>query len=459
MRLSVLFCLFVTVATVSNEGKANAEAPVGVPPPASAAAFPLKPVDSGRYLIDQKGEPFLVTGDSAWSLIVQLAEEDIDHYLQDRRKRGFNSIIVNLLEHKFCTHAPNTRAGLAPFTKAGDFSTPNPAYFDFAYKVVKKAADQGIVVWLCPAYLGYGGGDEGWFQEMKAGGRAKIRGYGRFVGKRFKNLPNIVWVMGGDFIPDRADQWTASEVAEGIRAEDSSHLMCAHGSRGKSVAAGLGNPAWLTVNTTYVDANTLIESTRSEYDHRPIRPFVLIEAIYEGEHNSTPDQVRRQAYLTMLGGASGQFLGNNPIWHFDGPGLFPVKTTWKEALDGPGSRDMARLRELFAGLAWHRLEPERNHEIVTAGYGQGIATALTARTADKRLAVIYIPSTGIESRSITVDLARFSGPVTACWYNPTNGRRTVNNATPLPNRDSHPFRTPGDNGSKSNDWVLLLEAR
>ena len=221
------------------KGRRMPKAPVGVPPPASAAAFPLKPVDSGRYLIDQKGEPFLVTGDSAWSLIVQLAEEDIDHYLQDRRKRGFNSIIVNLLEHKFCTHAPNTRAGLAPFTKAGDFSTPNPAYFDFAYKVVKKAADQGIVVWLCPAYLGYGGGDEGWFQEMKAGGRAKIRSYGRFVGKRFKNLPSIVWVMGGDFIPGRADQWTASEVAEGIRAEDSSHLMWR-----TARAASRSPPAW-----------------------------------------------------------------------------------------------------------------------------------------------------------------------------------------------------------------------
>ena len=180
---------------------------------------------------------------------------------------------------------------------------------------------------------------------------------------------------------------------------------------------------------------------------------MLIEAIYEGEHNSTPDQVRRQAYLTVLGGASGQFFGNNPIWHFDGPGLYPVKTSWKEALDGPGSRDMARLRDLFVGLAWHRLEPERNHEVVMAGYGQGIATALTARTPDKKLALTYIPSTGTESRTMNVDLERFSGPVTARWYNPTSGRWTIIDQAPLPNRDFHSFHTPGDNGSKSNDWV------
>ncbi len=120
---------------------------------------------------------------------------------------------------------------------------------------------------------------------------------------------------------------------------------------------------------------------------------------------------------------------------------------------------MARLRDLFASLAWHRLEPERKHEVVTAGYGPGITTALTARTPDMKLAVTYIPSTGTESRTMTVDLGRFSGPVAARWYNPANGRWTIINQAPLPNRDFHSFRTPGDNGSKSNDWVLVLEVR
>ena len=149
---------------------------------------------------------------------------------------------------------------------------------------------------------------------------------------------------------------------------------------------------------------------RMEYGRRPIRPFVLIEAIYEGEHNSTPDQMRRQAYLPMLGGACGQFFGNSPIWHFDGPGLFPTRSTWKQALGSTGSLDMARLRDLFLGLAWHKLQPERNHAIVTSGFGEDIATALTARTSDKNLAVTDVPSTGTESPSLTIDFAQFSGP-------------------------------------------------
>jgi hypothetical protein len=48
----------------------------------------------------------LVVGDSPWSIIVQLDGRDIESYLRDRRKKGFSSIIINLIEHKFCTTPP-----------------------------------------------------------------------------------------------------------------------------------------------------------------------------------------------------------------------------------------------------------------------------------------------------------------------------------------------------------------
>ena len=147
------------------------------------------------------------------------------------------------------------------------------------------------------------------------------------------------------------------------------------------------------------------------------------------------------------------------MWHFDGPGLFPTKSTWKEALGGTGSRDMTRLRNFFTGLPWHRLEPEKNHEVVTDGYGDGVATALTVRTADKRLSVTYIPSTGTESRKLTVDLKQFPLPIGARWYNPAVGAWKHIQVPSLTNRGSHPFITPGDNGTKTNDWLLVIEVR
>jgi hypothetical protein len=414
---------------------------------------------TGRFLVDQVGKPFLVVGDTAWSLIVQPDPKDIVRYLDDRRRRGFNSIIVNLIEHKFCSNAPGTRAGLAPFRQPGDFGTPSPEYFDFAHGVVKRANDRGIVVWLAPAYLGSGGGDEGWFRHMKASGPGKIRAYGRFVGERFKDLPNIVWLLGGDFTPRKEDQWTVTEVAQGIRETDPKHLMSGHGTPGPSAVEAFGDQPWLAVNSAYSYDPNLFRPMLDAYLRKPTRPFVLIESVYEGEHDAKPEQIRRQAYWAMLSGACGQFFGNNPIWRYDGPGLFPAKTSWQEALDGIGSCDMSRLRGLFARLPWYHLIPEEKHVLVVDGFGQGTATALTALTADRRLSVTYVPSTGTGPRTLKVDLGQISGRVKARWFNPSSGQDLAIEDPTIVAARIQPFRTPGDNGTGTNDWVLILEAR
>lgn len=179
--------------------------------------------------MDQRGKPFLVVGNTAWSLIAELNEKDIKAYLDNRQKRGFNAIIVNLIEHKFSTNAPRTRAGLEPFLKANDFSTPDPKYFDFAHKVIWWAGERALSVRLFPAYLRWQGGDEGFFQKIKDGGKDKLTIYGRFIGERFKDWPNIVWVVGGDYAVPKEHAWTITELAASIRAGGAKQLMTVHG--------------------------------------------------------------------------------------------------------------------------------------------------------------------------------------------------------------------------------------
>jgi hypothetical protein len=418
--------------------------------------FPLSVSPTGRYLIDRQNRPFLVVGDSPWSLIVQPSPADIDHYLDDRKARGFTAILINLVEHKFCTHPPMTRSGLAPFKKAGDFATTNDAYFDYAAGVVKKAHDRGIVVWLCPAYLGSKGGDEGWFQELKSSGPKVVRNYGRYVGHKFRSLPNIVWVLGGDFTPPTDSLWTIDEVAEGIREADKNHLMTGHPGPGPSAASAFPNRAWLEVNATYSYDPNLHVPLLKDYTRRPVRPFVLLESVYENEHESTPDQIRRQAYWAMLSGACGQFLGNCPIWHFDGPGLFKPKMTWKKALGDQGSKDMERLRAAFISRKWHLLIPDKEETVVVDGDDGKLNHATTAMTPDRRLSLTYLPSTGTATRTVKVDRSRITGPVTAKWYNPTTGNylRIALGQTP----DKSTWQTPGDNGTKTNDWLLVIES-
>lgn len=454
VRCLVGFCVTLVIAhnAVAQEHK---QAPS--PPADSAEArFPLKVSANKRYLVDRDGKPFLIVGDTAWSLIADLTEDDVRKYLDDRQKRGFNSIIVNLIEHRFATDPPRTRAGIEPFKKRGDFSTPNPAYFDFAHKVIELANERGITVWLCPAYLGWEGGDQGFFREIKAGGVEKFRTYGEFVGRRFADLPNIVWMVGGDYAMPREHRWTAINLAVAIRKAGATQLLTAHGGV-QSAVETVGEQPWLDVNNTYSYQAELFRELRHDHERKPVRPYVLIESTYENEHDSRPEQIRRQAYWAMTCGACGQFFGNNPIWHFDGPGLFPVKRTWQQELDGTGSRDMSRLGKAFISRPWQALVPDWKDAVVTAGKGRGTATVTTAATPDHKLAMIYIPSTGHDARELAVDLSRFAGPVTGSWYNPTDGRSTPASEKPLPSTGTHRYRTPGDNGTKTNDWLLILE--
>ena len=65
---------------------------------ASPPQYPLKLSVDERRLEDQAGQPFLINGDTPWSLIVGLTKAEAELYLEDRRSRGFNAIITNLIE-------------------------------------------------------------------------------------------------------------------------------------------------------------------------------------------------------------------------------------------------------------------------------------------------------------------------------------------------------------------------
>jgi hypothetical protein len=453
MRSSLFVC-----GIILSSLPASAQVRQQAAPEPPAVKFPLQVSKDRRYLMGQDRLPFLIVGDTAWSLIADLKEADIKAYLDDRHKRGFNAIVVNLLEHKFATNAPRNRAGLEPFMKTGDFATPNTEYFDFAHRVVGWANERGISVWLAPAYLGWNGGDEGFFQEINAGGRAKLQAYGKFVGERFKDSANIVWLLGGDYAAPKQHQWAISDLAQGIKAAGAKQLMTVHGGQQSAVDV-LGDQDWIDINTTYSYDKDLLRLYRKDYERKTVRPFVLIESTYENEHGSTPEQVRRQAYWAMTCGACGQFLGNNPIWHFDGPGLFKAPRGWRAELDGTGSRDIARLRTAFVNRPWHELVPDRKNTLVTKGIGEGTGTITAATTRDNGLAMIYIPSTGREARELSVDLGRFPRGVRASWFNPTDGGYRPAADGALANTRISALRTPGDNGTRTNDWLLIIESK
>jgi autotransporter-associated beta strand protein len=424
---------------------------------------PLHISSNNRYLVDGNGNPFLIKGDAGWELIISTTPAEADQYLTARANQGFNLILVNLIDHHFGPNAPANMAGQYPFQNPTDVNQhlafidpPNEAYFAYADSLITAAADKGMYVLLDPSYLGFNGGEEGFYADMQAAGPIAMRDWGRYVGNRYKDYTNIVWMQGGDFNPPAAGRELVNQVALGIQ-ENSSNLQTAHQARLSSAEDIWGNYSWLGLNSTYASELTY-ERSLVDYNRTPVSATFLSEDIYENEHGITKQQGRAEKYWNILSGSSGAIMGNCPIWGFDLNLNCDNQVLWQNRLNSQMATDMTRLGQLFAHRDWYNLVPDQGHTTVTAGFGTfGNSDYVTAaRTADGHLAMAYTPS----AHTLTVDLAKLSGPVIAHWFDPTSGAYTTISGSPFPNSGTHDFTTPGNNsaGNGNGDWVLVLEA-
>ena len=399
----------------------------------------LRVSSNQRYLVDQNNNPFLMQGDAAWSLIVGLNQTEVEEYLKNRRDKGFNTVMVELIEHKFCKKPPLNVAGDAPFKTPGDFSTPNEKYFALADWVIKRAGDYGIQVLLAPIYLGYKGTDEGWIEEILKLDPEKCLEYGRYLGRRYKDFDNIIWLMGGDRNPESALE-KVNLIAFGIREFDKRHLFTAHCHPENSPVEQYASGHWLDINDTYT-YGIVHQKLLADFNRTPVMPFFLIESTYEGVHNASEVQIRRQAYWAVLCGGFGHIMGNQPIWLYD-PG-------WQAAMDLPGSVGLMYWGRLFRSRKWSDLVPDQKHEVVTGGLGEfrGLDYLAAARTAHGSTVIAYMPT----SRKITVDLSRISGAkAKAWWFDPRIGKASA--AGEFPTTGSRDFAPPSE-----GDWVLVLD--
>jgi hypothetical protein len=424
--------------------------------------LPLKASSNNRYLVDQSGTPFLVMGDAPQALLGNLNASDMQTYMADRQSLGFNALWVNLLcaSYTGCNSNGTTYDGVAPFTSgfspsSYNLSRPNSAYFSRVDSMVNLAATYNLVVFLDPIETG------GWLVTLENNGSAKAFNYGVYIGNRYKTFTNIVWLHGNDFqswSSNSTDNNLVKQVMAGIASVDSNHLQTIeldYLSSYSNQDSALGSLLTLDSAYTYFETYDIVLQA---YNSPPTIPTFLVEANYEYENNfgalpgSTGAYVlREQAYWTMLSGGAGQLYGNHYTWTFT--------SGWQSNLDSPGALEIQYINQLFGSVAWWDLVPDTTHQVVTSGYGtyDGSNQDLTAATyctasgtASGSLALTYCPN----ATTLTVNFAAFSGPVTAKWYDPSNGSYTAIPGSPFPNSGAQNFTTPGNNQDGDPDWVL-----
>lgn len=424
--------------------------------------FPL--LINGRTFQASSGERFLIRGDAAYSLIVQLSGVELAQYLDTMVLRGINTLLINLYEHKFSDNAPANALGVAPFSTPEDIRTASSTYFDHVRTVIRAAAARGMVVFLCHAYSGYNATDEGWYTTAIATRTAgECTTFGAFIGNELKDEPNIIWVQGGDY--NAPSQTNINAIMNGILSTPGLRsTLCTYHTAPYSDSRAITGLTNLNINGVYVFDATGAPSNSSAVPGflfaraaTPTMLWVNYEPRYEG-YASSVQWIREQIYGTVLTSGAGTIAGCEPRWHFDAPTGF-ITTGWVASLTSPLTLSYPFVKQLADSLRWYDLVPDTSSTLITSGRGSsgtdGYVTA--GKTADNEQALIYNPGGG----AITADLSQFAGKtvVVARWFDPTNGQYTTQSGSPfLVSGGAQSVTPPALNSVSARDFLLDLRA-
>ena len=419
-----------------------------------------------RFLQTETGAPFFWLGDTAWELFHRLTIEEAEFYLENRRRKGLNVIQAVALAEFDGIRTPNAYGDFALTDE--DPTRPNEAYFRHVDAVIDLAAAKGLYVGLLPTWADkvtpmWGAGPAIFTVE-------NAHSYGRWLGARYKERSNILWVLGGDRPAHKDDAdfrpiWQA--MAAGIDAGTNAHpFKTFHPWGGHSSSEELHDEAWLDMNMMQSGhgsgrSTPVWAMIEHDYALSPAKPTLDAEPNYE-DHPINPwpawnpangyfrdHDVRQQSYRSVFAGGCGVTYGHHSIWQFCGERHAPINhadRTWQEAIDRPGAGQMIHLRRLMESRPYFSRIPDQ--DILVDNPAERGCHMRATRDEAGRYAFIYTPLV----QPITVRLGWAAGAcVRAWWYNPRTGSAAA--IGEFAAQGEIAFLPPVD----GPDWVLVLD--
>ncbi len=418
-----------------------------------------------RYLQYEDGHPFFYLGDTAWELFHRLTKDEARMYLTDRSMKGYTVIQAVILAELDGLRVPNSNGDL-PFAD-DQFTKPNEAYFRHVDAIINIMDSLGMVVGLLPTW-----GDK--INKARGVGpvifdkEEKSENYGKFLGNRYKNYKNIIWILGGDRNFDGYQsviRAMARGIAVGISGKEdySRCLMTLHPTGRSSSSQLFHQEEWLDFNMQQnghcYDVDVW-ERISHDYNLQPVKPVMDGEPLYDehpvcfdrAKHGTSMDfQTRRFFYHEVFSGAFGHTQGCHAIWQMWTPDRNPVNgpiRPWYESLPLIASYQMGYGRALMESRPFFTRIPDQ--ALILDGQRDGLRHLSATRDRNGSYAMIYSE----QGDSFAVNLQLLSGKkITAWWFDVRSGR-SIKIGT-MEKKDRQWFYPPSK--GKGNDWVLVLD--
>lgn len=346
---------------------------------------PLKLSSNRRFMEHTDGTPFFWLGDTWWMGLCHRMSwpEDFQKLAADRKEKGFNviQIVMGLYPdmHPFDPRGANE----AGFPWDTNYTSIRPEYFDAADRRLAYLVEQGFT----PCIFG------AWGHYVTGMGVERAKQHWRYLIARYGAWP-VVWSAAGEAnLPwygvekfpydDRKQAKDWSEVMRYIRATDPfQRLLTIHptglkrlSSRHVTDDSGLLDFDMLQTPHGRRDAVAeTVKNVRQSYADNPVAPVINGEASYEmleaGGGPIPTEWPRRMFWLCLMNGAAGHTYGANGIWQVNRKGQphGPSPTAgspphgygaipWDEAMNFPGSRQVAFGKKLFEQYPWQDFRP------------------------------------------------------------------------------------------------------
>ncbi len=425
---------------------------------------------------------FFMLGDTAWELLHKLNEDEVSDYLDTRAEQGFNMPWIVGMPECDSLRSPN-RYGLTPLHHH-DPRQPNEEYWDWVERVIQMAAERGMYIGFLPT----------WADKMTApwgdGPRifhlddpAPAYDFGRWVGERFAEHTNLLWVMGGDrpaamtglendglheaarlagFGPETDWRTLHRAMAQGVRDGAGPDILMTYHPQGgpQGSATWLADEPWIDLHAFQSGHGggrdeRIWEYIESDLARRPLRPTFDAEPCYE-DHPVRPwptwdprdgyfcdYDVRRTIYRSIFAGACGVVYGHHSIWHFAGDDptgwVNHSKMTWREALVRPGARHVGMMAEWLQDLLTVGIQPAQDVFVDPQSESPG-EYRVAARIG--QLLLVYLPHGGAVTLRVSGD---------AYWFDPRTGQTMDAGVS----REGETLTCIAPN---SIDWVLVVES-
>ena len=428
----------------------------------------LKVSADGHSLQFADGTPFFWLGDTGWELFHRLTIPEIKQYLDNRAAKGFNVIQAVALAEFNGLRVPN-QYGEVPLKNA-DPTKPNEAYFRLIDSIIYLARQRNLFIGLLPTW-----GDKVtklWGEGPVVFDSVNAYTYGKWIGSRYKNESNVLWILGGDrpAVQDSMDWrpvWRA--MARGIKdATNNQCFITYHPSGGSnSTSQWIHNEPWLDMNAFQSGHGgghdvPCWELAERDYNLHPTKPTLDMEPNYE-DHPVSPwpkwnvdngyfrdYDVRKQCYRSVFAGACGVTYGHHAVWQFMSAREEAINYPdrgWINAIDRPGAFQVGYLRRLVESRPLLNRVPDNS--LIADGQGVKGEHMEAFRAADYSYAMIYLPV----GKTISLDLSKFPKQLNTWWFNPKDA--TVQSFNAGERKDIMTF-TPPTTGS-GNDWVLVID--